>query len=346
MDAKLRDCPQGDGLGSRVTRAVGQHRRMDEIARVLQEQDGVIARTQALAAGLTTTQIARALRRREWVSVHPGVYVDHTGPLSWQQRAWAAALRCWPAALHGRSAMRAHEGPGRRDSDDSLIHLAVDRHRNIADPLGVRLHRVSGFEERVQWNLGPPRTRYDDTVLDLAAAAADPLDLVAVLADACGARRTTARRLLARLEERPWIEHRDLVADVLRDVAEGTCSVLEHGYLTLVERPHGLPVGVRQASHLATGGSVYRDVEYDGLALVVELDGRLFHSSVTDRDRDLERDLDAALDRDATTLRIGFGQVFRHGCATAAKVGGVMQRLGWSSGPTRCAKCGGPDQPG
>jgi hypothetical protein len=182
---------------------------MDEVARVLQEQDGLIARAQALEAGLTTTQIARALRRREWVPVHPGVYVEHTGPLSWQQRAWAAVLRCWPAALHGRSAMRAHEGPGRRDADESLIHVAVDRHRNLADPTGVRVHRVSHFEERVQWNVGPPRMRYDDTVLDLAAAAADELDLVAVLAHACGVGRTTARRLLTRLDDRPWIEHRE-----------------------------------------------------------------------------------------------------------------------------------------
>jgi hypothetical protein len=327
-------------------RSAGEHGRVDETARLLQEQDGVISRAQALEAGLTRIQIARALHRRDWVPVNPGVYVDHTGPLSWQQRSWAAVLRCWPAALCGRSAMRAHEGPGRRDADDSLIHVAVDRHRHLAEPTGVRLHRVADLDERVQWNLGPPRMRYDDTVLDLAAAAPDELDAVAVLADACGARRTTARRLLARLEQRPWIPRREFLGAVLLDVAEGTCSVLEHGYLTLVERPHGLPEGGRQASHLGTGGSVYRDVEYDGLALLVELDGRLFHSSVADRDQDLERDLDSALEREATTLRIGFGQVYRRGCETAVKVGGVMQRLGWASEPTRCEKCSGPDQPG
>jgi hypothetical protein len=184
--------------------------------------------------------------------------------------------------------------------------------------------------------------RYDDTVLDLAAAAADELDLVAVLAHACGARRTTARRLLTRLADRPWIEHREFLDAVLRDVAEGTCSVLEHGYLTLVERPHGLLVGLRQASHLGTGGSVYHDVEYVELALFVELDGRLFHSSVADRDHDLERDLDSRLARDATTLRIGFGQVYRRGCETAAKVGAVIAaaRPGLGTDPVRRVRWG------
>jgi hypothetical protein len=92
-------------------RSAGEHRLVDETARLLQEQDGVISRAQALEAGLTRIQIARALRRRDWVAVHPGVCVDHTGPLSWQQRSWAAVLRCWAAALCGRSAMRAHEDP-------------------------------------------------------------------------------------------------------------------------------------------------------------------------------------------------------------------------------------------
>jgi hypothetical protein len=43
--------------------------------------------------------------------------------------------------------------------------------------------------------------------------------------------------------------------------------------------------------------------------LIVELDGRLFHSSARARDHDLERDLDApTLDR-LETIRLGYGQV-------------------------------------
>lgn len=319
---------------------------MDEVGRLLREQDGVISRAQALDAGVTRTALARALRRREWVAVHPGVYVDHTGPLTWQQRAWAATLLCWPAALCGVSAQRAHEGPGRRDRDDSVVHVAVDRDRHVHEVPGVRVHRMSGLDEKVQWNLGPPRVRYDDTILDLAARARDELAAVAVLADACGGRRTTAARLRARLDERAWVPRREFLAAVLVDVADGTSSVLEHGYLTLVERPHGLPQGMRQAVRLVGGSTVHVDVRYAELGLLVELDGRLFHASADARDRDLQRDLDAAVEESATTLRLGFGQVYGRGCATAAAVAKVMQRLGWTGSPTRCAKCGGPDQPG
>ncbi|MET1059435.1 MAG: hypothetical protein ABWX84_07545 [Nocardioides sp.] len=88
------------------------------------------------------------------------------------------------------------------------------------------------------------------------------------------------------------------MSGVLRDVAEGTCSVLEHGYLHLVERAHGLPSAQRQLHATGSVGVVYRDADY-GL-LVVELDGRLFHDSTEQRDRDFERDLDCAL---ANTVR-------------------------------------------
>ena len=84
----------------------GQPRPMpiDQTQCLIDTQDGVINRRQALAAGLTDPDIRRRLRRREWARVHPGVYVDHTGPLSWRrERAWAAVLYAEPAARCGAS---------------------------------------------------------------------------------------------------------------------------------------------------------------------------------------------------------------------------------------------------
>lgn len=320
---------------------------MDVVAALMQEQDGVIARRQALALGMSRTGVARLLRRREWVPVHAGVYVDHNGPLTWQQRAWAAVLSCGEGtALAHRSALRAAEGPGRRDADDTVIHVGVDRNRRAVPPDGVRVHRLANLSDRVQWNRQPPRLLYDEAILDVAADARDDLAAVGVLAAACGSRRTTAARLLTRLEARARIGRRPWLAAVLADVAEGTCSVLEHGYLTLVERPHGLPTGSRQVLHSASSGVVYRDVEHGELGLFVELDGRLFHSSAEERDRDLERDLDAAVDQAATTLRLGYAQVYARGCSSAIKVGAVMQRLGWAGTVSPCHLCGGSDETG
>ncbi|MET0838077.1 MAG: type IV toxin-antitoxin system AbiEi family antitoxin domain-containing protein, partial [Marmoricola sp.] len=255
-------------------------------------QSGVISRRQALAAGLEPHDLRRLVRRREWAAVHPGVYATHTGPLTWVQRAWAAVLLSWPAALCHESALRAGDGPGlRARSREETIHIGVDRGRSmLVVPDGIELHHLTRFEEKVLWNLGPPRLRYEEAALDVAASAQTELDAVAALAKACQSRRTTARRLLTTLDQRPRVRRRDWLRGVLLDVAEGTCSVLEHGYLARIERPHGFPPAQRQVRAEASTGVVYRDAQYR--VVLVELDGRLFHDPAEARDRDFERDLD------------------------------------------------------
>jgi hypothetical protein len=203
--------------------------------------------------------------------------------LSWLQRAWAGVLSVWPAALGGESALRAVEGQGRRDGDQT-IRVVVGPQRNLVAPEGVRVSHSVRLDERVLWNASPPRLRYEEAVLDVAIEASRDFDAIAVLADAVQSRRTTA---------------------------EGTCSVLEHAYLHRVERPHGLPRPQRQERGVTTTGIVYRDLEYG--TLIVELDGRLFHNTAGQRDKDFERDLDAAVEgRD--TRRLSWGQVFAHPC--------------------------------
>ncbi len=315
---------------------------MDDLAQLLSLQDGVIARRQALAAGGTETGIRRLLRRRAWVAVHPGVYVDHTGPLSWDQRAWAAVLIASPAALGGWSAVRAHEGARARGFDESApIEVLVPHDRHPAPVTGVRFRRTRRFADTVQPHLHPPRQRYDDAVLELADHASSDLRAIAVLADACGSRRTTPSRLRDRLDAVRRLRRRTWLRAILRDLADGACSVLEHAYLVDVERAHGLPRGRRQErGQDGAGRSTYRDVVYAGPSWrqYVELDGRMFHDSGSARDRDLERDLDAALDR-VGTVRLGYGQVLGRPCSTAAKVGLLLQQRGWEGRPTRCPAC-------
>lgn len=308
---------------------------MESVEELLAIQSGVISRRQTAARGMAPHELKRRLRRKELVTVHPGLYVNHTGELTWVQRAWAAVLLCWPAALTHDSAARAGDGPGRRGSDEGLIHVAVDRHRHLEAPPGVRLYRLSDFEARVQWNLSPPRIRYDDAVLLMAACAESDFAALGLLAQACQSRRTTARRLHDLAVTRRRLPRRDWIISVLADIAEGACSVLEHGYLVHVERAHGLPTGRRQDPETCLGRSVQRDVEYVEARLIVELDGRLFHDSAGARDADFDRDLDAATTgRDS--VRISWGQVFDRSCRTAERVGVLLQARGWTGAPRRC----------
>ena len=106
--------------------------------------------------------------------------------------------------------------------------------------------------------------------------------------------------------------------------------MLEHAYLARVERPHGLPSGQRQVRVGTMSGVVYRDVALCEQVLL-ELDGRLFHDTAEQRDRDFERDLDAAANAQGT-VRLTWGQVIERPCTTAAKLSLVLERAGWPAG--------------
>jgi hypothetical protein len=177
-------------------------RVLDDVAELLELQSGVISRRQVHDAGLGDHDIRRYLRRREWAPVHDGVYVEHTGPLTWVQRAWAAVLFAWPACLCLDSALRAAGGPGRRDhDDDGPIHVAVESSRRVRAPSGVVVHRLRGLEQKSLWNTCPPRLRIEEAALDVAARTTSDFDAISTLADFVQSRQTTAARLLRALAD-------------------------------------------------------------------------------------------------------------------------------------------------
>ena len=308
-----------------------------DVAARLAEQDGVVSRAQLVAAGCDPHDIERMLRRKDLFVALPGVYVDHNGPRSWQQRAWVAVLSCWPAALAGRSALRAESGPGlRRFDEDAPIEVAVDVARTVRDKPDVRVRRMAGCAARTRWNASPPRVRYEEAVLDVVAGLTREWDVIEACAAAVRGRCTTAERLAAALAARARFPRRTWLGRVLVDVAAGAASVLAHGYLDRVERAHGLPTAERQRTDRVAGARIYRDAPYPAFGLVVELDGRLDHSALSDRDRDLDRDLETAT-AEMRTVRLGWGQVYDRPCRTAARVGRLLQLGGWTGTPTRCS---------
>lgn len=316
-------------------------RAMARIADLLSLQSGVVSRAQMLDRGLSDNDIRRLTRRNELARAHDAVFVDHTGRLQWIQRAWAAVLACAPAALWLDSARRAADGPGRTQHDDGrAIHVAIARERRVVAPHGVVVHRTAHLDRAVLWNASPPRQRIEYAAIGLAARADRDVDAVGNLAEVLRARQSTAKRLAAALADHERIPRRGFLASVIEDIAAGTCSTLEHGYLVRVERPHGLPRAHRQFRE-SVKGPLYRDAVYLEQDAIVELDGRLFHSSVPARDADLERDLDAfATDR--ATARLGWGQVFDRPCTTAAKVGAGLVERGWSGPVLHCPRCPEP----
>ncbi|MGI8899352.1 MAG: type IV toxin-antitoxin system AbiEi family antitoxin domain-containing protein [Nocardioides sp.] len=308
---------------------------MELIADLLQTQCGVVSRRQVLSRGLDDAFLARAVRRRALRRVHPGVYVSHTGPLTWWQRAWAAVLFYEPAALTHESVLVAEGFDRPPDAAEGPVHIVIDHARRVASRPGVVLHRRRGLVTALHPSRTPPRMRLEEAVLDVASMARSDADAVAMLADACASRRTTAARLARVLVQRVRLPRRCFLAELLLDVAQGTYSVLEHRYLSRVERPHGLPTATRQRRVHVGRSRAYRDVEYLPFDTVVELDGRLGHDGAQDRWDDLDRDL-AGIVGGTVTVRLGWRQVLSP-CRVATAVAAVLTARGWTGELRPCS---------
>lgn len=306
--------------------------RLDAVSDLLAQQDGVVTRGQLLDARLTQAHVDTSLRRRELVVVHPGVYVTHTGTLTWSQRSWAATLYAGRSALHLGSALHR---PGKDATPKGPIHVAVDWTRRVAPQDGIHIHRVRELEEKVQWNLSPPRVRLEVAALEVAHRAPTDLEAISALAAIVGARRTVADRLGVEIDRRGRLRRRALLTELLVDLDNGTHSVLEHGYLVRVLRPHGLPEPTsQQAAVPGAGGTEYRDAAHADLDLSVELDGRL-HDASEARDDDADRDLDD-LARGRITPRLRYRQVFATPCRTASRLAVLFRLRGWEGTPHAC----------
>lgn len=304
---------------------------MDVLARIAAEQlgyerrlqHGVVTYDQLVRGGWDWPAIRKAVRRRELVRVHPRVYVDHTGPLTPEQRAWAAVLHASPAALCLGWAS------GRPIAGD--VHLAVERGRRIHPPEGVVLHQVVGLNRMIRANTSPPRLALEHNVLLAVGCATDEGEVLAVLTDQVGHRGVTPASVRRATEFHRRLPFKKLVLALLDDIENGTESVLEHGYLMRVERAHGLPAPIRQARR----GSERRDMDYVDFGLVVELDSRL-HDTWAAGARDAGRDL-ADIRAGRTVLRLRWQQVMVESCVTAASLATILTARGWTGAATPCS---------
>jgi hypothetical protein len=296
-------------------------------------QSGVITSGQAFQAGMTKGAVTWQLRQGRWQQLHLGVYVVFTGQPSRDAELWAAVLRAGPDAV--LSHHTAAELARLIDQPRPLVHVTVPAGRHLRAIPGLVVHRSTSLERIRHPSLLPPRTRVEETVLDLVGRATTFDDACGWVTRACGRRLTTEERLRQAMAVRGRQRWREPLAQLLADPAGGVHSVLEFRYYRDVEHAHGLPRAARQVRVRSGQRTQYRDAVYEECRVVVELDGRLAHRD-EDRWRDIRRDNAAAADG-CITLRYGWSDVTRYPCRTAAEVAQVLARQGWPGPLTRCS---------
>jgi very-short-patch-repair endonuclease len=297
-------------------------------------QRGVLARWQAAAVELTPTNIDSLLRSGRWQPLQRGVYATFSGQPGRDAELWAAVLRVGPQAV--LSHQTAAELDGLTGGRSAVIHVQVPANARV-DPIpGIRIHRSERLAEARHPSRTPPRTRIEETVLDLTQAAKSIDGAFGWLCQACGSRLTTPELLLAALAKRPKVRWRGILLSALDDINDGAHSVLEVRYVRDVERPHGLPRARRQARVTRSSGRIYLDNLVKRYRTCIELDGKAAHP-VAERWRDIARDNASAADG-MITLRYGWSDVTERPCQTAAQIAAVLGKRGWTGLATPCGR--------
>jgi hypothetical protein len=305
---------------------------------ILDAQRGVVAKAEARQAGLSVKAVRHRLTSGRWRRVRRGVYATFTGQIPREARLWAAIRRVGPGAMLSHET--AAEVHGMLDKPSAKIHISVPHRRRPAQkrPIhGVVIHRSdqSRAQHLPPWVL--PRTRIEDTVLDLVASARGFDEAYGWVARAMARQLVSKDRLRAALAERSRIRWRAWLTDALADAGDGVQSPLELRYIRDVERAHGLPRAQRQARREIAGKVHYKDNWYPEFRVCVEIDGPAYHQN-EQVGRDRRRDNLNLAEDDTRTFRFGPVEVTELACQSAAMVAATLRRNGWQGTPRRCRR--------
>jgi hypothetical protein len=306
----------------------------------LSAQCGVADRKQALGVGFSDRQIEHRVSTGKWQRVYPGVYATFSGPLLREARLWAAL--CWA----GEGALLSHETAAEvqelADKSSRNIHITVPAHRHPArhrQLRGIVVHRSGLSLPEFPGTAKLPRTRIQDTVLDLVAASTSFDQAYGWVARGVSRNLVTVSMLRVALATRHRIRWRAWLTDSVEEASDGVNSALERRYVQDVERAHRLPVAQRQARREIGGKAHFRDNWYADYRVAVEIDGPAYHRDERvqrDKDRD---NLNLAVD-DARTLRFGPVAVTERACVSAALVAATLRNAGWRGTPRPCRRTG------
>jgi very-short-patch-repair endonuclease len=250
-----------------------------------QDQFGLFTAGQAMAAGYSSYRIRRLVRDRRWVVVLGSVYVETATPLSQASLARAGLLAA------GTGSAVSHCTAGRlwdlRLPPDPDIHVTVDPrvHLRIA---GLRAHRIPLTEADLDVRSGILCTGLLRTVIDcmlwLAEEAGRALVVDALRRRLVGVEEL--RRGLLRTGQRHGLSR---AWRIMRDVGRNAHSEAE-------ARVHRLFTGAgitgwRANVPVDDGAGLIGvvDVLFDDVPLVVEVDGRAYHSEEDRFQRDRSR---------------------------------------------------------
>jgi hypothetical protein len=262
------------------------------IAALARRQHGCWSRAQALAAGFTPTMIRTRVRSGTWIRLDTGVYAHAASLPTWERSVMAAVLaEPWACASH-RAAAALHRLEGFRAGRPELTVLPG---ANARGRLAI-VHR--GVDVQTQRVSGILTSSLPQTFIDLAQVVSAER-----LRTALGARASEVPTLLDAVRDRCCAlaprGGRDLrpLKAALQRFGSGTLpseTELERRMRRVLASPL-IPAISWQAPFPGRNPGLRRvDGLIPGWSLVLEGDGRAWHTRLDDFERDRRRDAEAA----------------------------------------------------
>jgi len=285
---------------------MGSDRRLDEYAA---RQFGVFSLSQARSAGITDRMVDRRIESGAWIRMASGVYALASSPPSWERQLAAAVLGRPEAIVAGRSAAHLHGldgfGQGR-----PVVMVPIDG--NARSPIAkVIRSRYFPHIEKVRLRgfvvAGPA-----ETLITLAGEMGRPR-LEALVDDGLASGLFDAEGLRSVIESRPGLRGipvlRRLADERLSDAYQPPTTELERLLYNLLGRP-GVPPVTRQFPFPIEVIPMTVDAYIPGWRLIVEADGRRWHTRKADFERDRLRD-NLATSRGIAVLRFSYKMLTR-----------------------------------
>lgn len=259
-------------------------------------QCGALARWQLLGRDVPDDAIRYRVRTGRWRLALPGVYVIAGVPTSFEQRLWVAWLAVGPGAVVSHEAAAQLHGVPDVIRNQVTLTTAHGWHQRLP---GVVVHQLDDVlaDHRMAIR-GLPVTTPARTIVDLAAVV-HPTRLASIVEDAHHARIASyleVGRCLTSVARRgkPGAARLARVLDRLTGTKAKAMSKLERKLFELVDAA-ALVRPVSQFPHPGrqfTNGCV--DAAYPDVKLIIEVDGRAWHTRIAAVKHDRERDAEAA----------------------------------------------------
>src|SRR5690625_1705986 len=113
---------------------------LDDVQRTAKRQSFVLTRRQLLAKGANPDWISRRVASGRWQRSYPGVYVVHTGSMSWRTQMVAALHYAGENAVLSHSSAAQFWFPETFPPVRQLVEVSVPRERRVRPQPGLRIH--------------------------------------------------------------------------------------------------------------------------------------------------------------------------------------------------------------